>query len=577
MGVIHKLKENIVQFILIYKKTNPDVSCRTLAEIVRENFQTDVSKSSIAAILKESHLNSSIGRKSPLQGKPILKFQIPESKKKQIFGPLQGQEAVPKIESQQKIQQEFRVEKKDLPLKKSQIFEIEKQQTLYDGVGAIFLKAAEWEMAGASILGRILKEAIGAKNDIDFEQLGGVLALLEPFGINDFEALDQYQQKGLWAINETTPIDKKIFEMIISEIKDIEDFALNASIELSQFLETASAVRVVLEDGSEFFFDASLATIGVKNVHFEVSVNKALKILSSDVVNNVHSAVLCYISSGNDFYQALSQITLAFENVQNKRIKRVSLLNPISQELTQFDFIPQQKRNFILALWPWQPEFQNFVTSMKSAPLQVISVSPWQQTIYYQEFPLNSFEKTQPQAIPVGLKVIALQRTPSDKPFALLVTNQIGPEATAQAIIAEFVSRWPYLEEGIRLAFFKNQETISFAQNQGEQDVQEIQTQDPINNFLHIVRKVIRELSRYCLKHFFCSSPFCNSDVLRKEVYGLPGYLEIGSNHIVATLIPPQNYQYFQELEYAARRLCEAMILDNKDRRLIVRIQSISK
>ena len=432
-------------------------------------------------------------------------------------------------------------------------------------------------MAGASILGRILKEAIGAKNDIDFEQLGGVLALLEPFGINDFEALDQYQQKGLWAINETKSIDKKIFETIISEIKDIEDFALNASIELSQFLETASAVRVVLEDGSEFFFDASLATIGVKNVHFEVSVNKALKTLSNGVVSNVHSAVLCYISSGNDFYQALSQIALAFENVQNKRIKRVSLLNPTSQELTQFDFIPQQKRNFILALWPWQPEFQNFVTLIKSLPLQVIQVPPWQQALYYQEVPLNFSERAQSRAIPVGLKAIALQRTPSDDPLALLITNQIGSRTAAQDVIAAFVSRWPYLDDGVKLAVFKNPETISWAPGQGEPDVLETPTQDHVDNFLNIVRKVTRELTRYCFRHFLCSSPFHNNEILRKEIYSLPGYLEIDSNRIVATIIPPQNYQYVQELDYAARRVCEAMVLDNKDRRLIVRIQSINK
>lgn len=78
MGVIYKLKDEVVQFIISQRQTNPLFSCRQLAESASHKFGLHLSKSSVNDVLKESGIVTPRGRK------PQGKFQIPAEKKKQI-------------------------------------------------------------------------------------------------------------------------------------------------------------------------------------------------------------------------------------------------------------------------------------------------------------------------------------------------------------------------------------------------------------------------------------------------------------------------------------------------------------
>lgn len=63
MGVIHKLKPEIRNFIIKQKETNPQFSCRKLSAMIYEKFQIKVSKSHVNAVIKQKGLSSSVGRK----------------------------------------------------------------------------------------------------------------------------------------------------------------------------------------------------------------------------------------------------------------------------------------------------------------------------------------------------------------------------------------------------------------------------------------------------------------------------------------------------------------------------------
>src|ERR1700686_1279378 len=78
MGVIYKLKAEVVGFIISEKKSNPLFSCRQLAELASQRFSLRLSKSSVHDVLKESGIITPRGRK------PKNKFEIPQEKKKQI-------------------------------------------------------------------------------------------------------------------------------------------------------------------------------------------------------------------------------------------------------------------------------------------------------------------------------------------------------------------------------------------------------------------------------------------------------------------------------------------------------------
>ena len=78
MGVIYKLKDEVVNYIISQRQSNPLYSCRQLAESASQKFDLRLSKSSVHDVLKESGIITPRGRK------PKVKFEIPQEKKKQI-------------------------------------------------------------------------------------------------------------------------------------------------------------------------------------------------------------------------------------------------------------------------------------------------------------------------------------------------------------------------------------------------------------------------------------------------------------------------------------------------------------
>ncbi len=74
MGVVHKLKPEVLNFILENKQNNPALSCRHLTSLIFEQLHIKVSKSSINAVFKENALSMPIGRRRKEKKK---KFKMP--------------------------------------------------------------------------------------------------------------------------------------------------------------------------------------------------------------------------------------------------------------------------------------------------------------------------------------------------------------------------------------------------------------------------------------------------------------------------------------------------------------------
>lgn len=63
MGVVYKIKPEIVKFIEEKKREKPTLSCRSLVSLVEEKFQAKLSKSSINSIIKNASLSMPVGRR----------------------------------------------------------------------------------------------------------------------------------------------------------------------------------------------------------------------------------------------------------------------------------------------------------------------------------------------------------------------------------------------------------------------------------------------------------------------------------------------------------------------------------
>ncbi|MBF0122633.1 MAG: hypothetical protein HQL21_04385 [Candidatus Omnitrophica bacterium] len=83
MGVVYKLKQEIIDFIILKKKEAPSLSCRRLVDIIRSDFRLEVSKSSVNAVIKEFELSSPVGRRATY--KAPKNFLIPQDKKEKLL------------------------------------------------------------------------------------------------------------------------------------------------------------------------------------------------------------------------------------------------------------------------------------------------------------------------------------------------------------------------------------------------------------------------------------------------------------------------------------------------------------
>jgi hypothetical protein len=63
MGVIHKLRPEVKEFILEKKRLEPGLSCRTIAALVFDKYKIKLSKSSANSLFKQAGLSMPIGRR----------------------------------------------------------------------------------------------------------------------------------------------------------------------------------------------------------------------------------------------------------------------------------------------------------------------------------------------------------------------------------------------------------------------------------------------------------------------------------------------------------------------------------
>lgn len=108
MGVIHKLKPEVKEFILEQKNTIPHLSCRKLTALVLENFQIALSKSSINAIIKEAGLSAPVGR-APKKKKPhIVMPKLPELLEDASVKQLEIKTKAQEVESAANLEEELK-------------------------------------------------------------------------------------------------------------------------------------------------------------------------------------------------------------------------------------------------------------------------------------------------------------------------------------------------------------------------------------------------------------------------------------------------------------------------------------
>lgn len=85
MGVVYKITQDVIDFIVRQKTENPSVGCRQLADSVSQKFSLKISKSSVNTVLRNANLSGSVGRPYGVGDVSLKRFQIPLDKKKELL------------------------------------------------------------------------------------------------------------------------------------------------------------------------------------------------------------------------------------------------------------------------------------------------------------------------------------------------------------------------------------------------------------------------------------------------------------------------------------------------------------
>ena len=574
MGVTHKIKQEIIGFLLREKEQDPGLSCRKLSDLVKKEFGVDLSKSSISNILKESNLNSPVGRRSA--NVRTKAFKIPEEKKKELF-PQPHEKPTPappkpqKRESEQKInlQKEIEALLKE-PSLSSPHQEVESaacSEEQIDGAGTIFLKAAQDEIFGGSILGALLARHCRAEGLKDHAALGDVLTFMKAFGLNRIEELAGYRGQGLWSLNQLKePLEMRTIEDFIKKAIDARGLSLSFAVELPQLLTKGAYVKLRLEDGTELIIDAKGSCLWPGNVQSDLALpmSKITQNIVDQYINNVQSVVLCADLGVRDFSAQFYDLVLAFENLPGKRIEQVVIFDRTDMEIAAFQPIFNKKRFFVVGLWPWQERFKQFVESENVAKIESLARDLPGENIFFQEVVISldrrhlNSQTEGPRSGAENLKVrgFLLRENIGTDPFVVVLTNAMQEDLSSQEVILSYCDRWPNFSGGPTLRTIKREAT-AYSQAASEKegghspasplgraeqprfDEKTIASYFKTNTYdvLTVGQEILEHLHRYCQSEYF-SSALAGFDLglATENIYSLPGNIVFFEKGCAVTL-----------------------------------------
>jgi len=545
MGVIYKLKAEVVNFIIERKKENPDISCRKLVAIIKDQFQLDVSKSSINAIIKTVNLSSPVGRRTKAN-KISAKFKIPDQRRLDILKAPSPAASIVEDNAQFPI---------------SKVVEsttvLDNFGVCLDGLGSFFLKAAEWEVSGSSLLGNLLKDY---KNVDHISDLLIYLKIFDADRLSDIHRGDKLKSWKLRSSHQRIS-QQEIVEFIkkIDEQQGLSAELLNLS---TQMFSEINYFKLLLEDGTSLHIDARFNTIWSGNdipSGLSMPLNKASSILSSSFIVNVKPAIINSVPGKNDLENQFYDFVCAFENIKGKKITSIGMHDQNKAELLNFSFIPDTKRTFLIGVWPWQNEdsllargdvlkSENFYSTALSLEVTCSeSMLIWKGSL---------------KDISVNLRMITLVDALEKRPILSVLTNILSDRMSNQEIINTYLGKWPNLHLN-NLDFLSN----------SEQKFIDMEIKEPSDDLWSWIDFLIVLFHKYCQRHFFpLSYEQLDFSAIKDRIYSLGGRLVETADTLEVVFPVKRGWNFTDDLSYAIRRINESEIRDPSGRQMRMKI-----
>ncbi len=502
----YKISPELKESIIKTAQECRELGCRKISALIQEQFKVDISKSSIAVILKAGFLNHPVGRRC-LHKKSTTSLLLIANNQSPPPNPHPRGEGM----------------------------------ATGLGMGCWFMKAADLCLSGREIISK----ATGARfKDMDAADLAAkneTLLYLAVFG-RGLDGLCQEALNGL-AGREFTKEEIKKYIGRLKGAMPLDEESLRG---ISVCCQEALALQCVLEDKSSFYIDAGGHSIwaGLRIPdQFSVGLHKAGERLN-EIIEGERPVILQAAPGFEAPTPAFLNFIYSFQALDaSKALSRIALVADDSKILSESrQLIPPKKRYFIFGLWPWQ--YQKFRAISSSG--QIVLTEP------------ATHQK-------ITLRAITYE---SGREEALALLTNIEEDASDDASIRLlYGKRWPNLELGYQ-DFLEEIGHLSSRNNRKKAKIMSnIPFQG--SNPLKLLVSWRQELNRYCQHHFFPASyNELNFAVLKERFYELRGQLIDGADSVAIIFYTSANFPYFEDLRYSCSRVNESDIRLADGRRL---------
>jgi hypothetical protein len=425
MGVVHKLKSEVVEFIVQQKKENPDISCRALAQLTAETFDIKIAKSSVNNILKQSRLSSKVGRRADKKNKG-KKFQIPSGKKEQLRHRVEkhkhftkpsdpGEPSVKRKKTQKQTtpstKKPFELESgpslvhelsRDLPQKKDKAIPPERpSRNQSQGQPATAgpplpqaMPPETQEISRGAAVGLLLRALLREVTPESFlesfyrEHFPGIFqdspnalfesALIAATGTDGQADGPQLENTLLRML--VGPDQEQAARALWDKIKQTDltpSLYLQGRVQIDQCFLAVSSLELIMEDGPSLFLSPDMRMIrsAPKGFFQGLGLHKAISFLSQQLVTNTQMLVV----QGAAPEEQAAGIIRRFLTVCHggfSPITKIKLRSTQGQPITSFTTIPKKKRDFLIGLYPGHPDYHVLLEEDKIMPPRAKRVEP---------------------------------------------------------------------------------------------------------------------------------------------------------------------------------------------------------
>ena len=549
MGVVYKLRPEIIDFILEKKKANFNLSCRVLARLIQEEFRAEVSKSSINIVIKNAGLSMPVGRRATKKKRRLGRGLLTQALLAAEPKPVLPEPAVtaapspaipmPAPEIVENIPQLL----KENPVEEISFVKIEEPHISPRKVftGRVFLEAADYLIGGSLAIADALNKHLGGNAN-------HLLLMVEDIIYGHLDGEDFASPH-------------------LDSLRGIREIPLAVSRAISEAAQEARYIRVDLESGKSCWLDAQMHSLfptryipdsfGVPAFNLKYGINRHLNQGMPFILFNAPGESV----PAPEFFALLAGLQRRKDGIIN-----LAVLNSRFEESGRFSPPAQSRQSAIFGLWPRQ--FTEYRHLKDLGAYRPFRTSFSGSELYLADTQIEIADPASGERL--LFRGAAVKNNAADR-IRLVILSDLAPEAATSEEIADlYLSRWPDPEE-TAADFSRKAESFTYGPAMPESfwfnelNFKEGPTLDIASMFRHYFRALDAFFRQYLLPEECPNRDFLT---IRDNFYKLNATSKEEQGYIALSFELPPNYPFRNELAYACHRLNEREIRSPAGKRL---------